>query len=240
MSDLRADLEASATRRVCAWGIYTYRRSAPAREQFGSPAVSCPPGAPGNLAGVTSFAPNSFTNQAQARNPAMASTELRLASLRYLWSSASQHMATPELSRVLLLELDRRAAAHDETPIPAKARQRCCGKCFLPLAPGFNARATQVKHPRRPAARRWSLHVQCQACGHANIFAMATPASSRATSLPSSAPPAPAKPSKGRKPTVPQSVKSKRPKREAAPPATASTSAAEASSFFGFDFVPLT
>ena len=165
--------------------------------------------------------------------------------LRFLWSSAtSLHPSAPDLSRVLLLGLDRRAAA-SSTPLPARARQRCCGACFAPLAPGVNAHVTSMKHGRRPAARRRTIRVRCDACGHVGSFDCAEPPSSRATSASAAAATtterAPPKPNKSRNPGVgaPEPPKRKRPKVAAQPAPAAATATSESTPFFGFDFVPL-
>jgi RNase P subunit RPR2 len=153
--------------------------------------------------------------------------------LRYLWSSAQQHPGMPDLQRILLLGLDR-LAAHDEAPLPNRARQRCCGKCFVPLVPGFNSRVTQSRHPRRPSARRCVFRVHCESCGHANAFPKVAPPSSRSSSKPPATAPSP-KSTKSRKPASPILPSKKR----RVQPAPAPAPAPAGDGFFGFDFVPL-
>ena len=153
--------------------------------------------------------------------------------LRYLWSSAQQHPGMPDLQRILLLGLDR-LAAHDEAPLPNRARQRCCGKCFVPLVPGFNSRVTQSRHPRRPSARRCVFRVHCESCGHANAFPKAALPSSRSSSKPPATAPS-SKPTKSRKPATPVPPSKKR----RVQPAPAPAPAPAGDGFFGFDFVPL-
>ena len=153
--------------------------------------------------------------------------------LRYLWSSAQQHPGMPDLQRILLLGLDR-LAAHDEAPLPNRARQRSCGKCFVPLVPGFNSHVTQSRHPRRPPARRCVFRVHCESCGHANAFPKAAPPSSRSSSKPPATAPSP-KSTKSRKPASPILPSKKR--RVQPTPAPAPAPAGDG--FFGFDFVPL-
>ena len=111
--------------------------------------------------------------------------ELRTSRLAYLWSSATAHLEAPDLSRLLLLSLDARVAT-EHTAVPTKARQRWCGTCFIPLAPGINCRVTQKKHPRRLSARRRSLRILCESCGTSALFPMPPPPSCRASSESSS------------------------------------------------------
>ena len=153
--------------------------------------------------------------------------------LRYLWSSAQKHPGMPDLQRILLLGLDR-LAAHDEAPLPNRARQRCCGKCFVPLVPGFNSHVTQSRHPRRPPARRCVFRVHCESCGHANAFPKAALPSSRSSSKPPATAPS-SKPTKSRKPATPVPPSKKR----RVQPAPAPAPAPAGDGFFGFDFVPL-
>ena len=153
--------------------------------------------------------------------------------LRYLWSSAQQYPGMPDLQRILLLGLDR-LAAHDEAPLPNRARQRCCGKCFVPLVPGFNSHVTQSRHPRRPPARRCVFRVHCESCGHANAFPKAALPSSRSSSKPPATAPS-SKPTKSRKPATPVPPSKKR----RVQPAPAPAPAPAGDGFFGFDFVPL-
>ena len=100
--------------------------------------------------------------------------------LAYLWQSANTHLhEAPELSRLLVQQM-MTLAAQKKVPIPGRALHRVCGRCFTLLAPGFDCRVTQLTHPRRPAARRRSLQVHCEHCGHKSVFAAPARASSRA------------------------------------------------------------
>ena len=172
--------------------------------------------------------------------------ELRTSRLAYLWSSATAHLEAPDLSRLLLLSLDARVAT-EHTAVPTKARQRWCGTCFIPLAPGINCRVTQKKHPRRLSARRRSLRILCESCGTSALFPMPPPPSCRASSESSSlatrprAEKARSRPQAGFDPPPSKRKRSKQTAlRNVQPAAACSTDSGSGStSFFGFDFVPL-
>ena len=175
----------------------------------------------------------------------------REARQRYLWTSSQQHPDAPALSRVLLFALDR-LVAHDKTPLPTRARQRCCGACLLPLMPGVNCRVFESKHARRPATRRRSVRIRCDSCAHVTSFPIPAKPSSRSEGLPASSSVSAVpktkqpKPSKGRRPEAPaaavqRDAKRRRSQQQLAasamptePPSTSSDT------LFGFDFVPLT
>ena len=100
--------------------------------------------------------------------------------LAYLWQSANSHLhEAPELSRLLIQQM-MTLAARKKMPVPGRALHRVCGKCFTLLAPGFDCRVAQIAHPRRPPARRRSLQVHCEHCGHKSVFPAPPRVSSRA------------------------------------------------------------
>ena len=162
-------------------------------------------------------------------------SRLRTERQRFLWTSSQQHAMAPALARLLLHGLDR-SSTDEQAPLPLRAIQRCCGGCLSPLAPGFNCRITQAVHLRRPAARRRTLRVHCERCGHVGEF----PLLPRPRSRTAGQHPDPPKAPQGRKPEAPaaQHAKRKRPTQPSrAPVATTEMSAGD--SLFGFDFVPL-
>ena len=185
---------------------------------------------------------------------------MREARLRYLWSSSQQQQqaGAPALSRVLLHGLDQLLAGQDgktATALPSRAAQRLCGACFTLLVPGVNCRVTDAVHKRRPAARRRSLRIACDGCGHVSEFPMAAKPSGRsqavAASAPASAPAVAAPPKKKKKKKLSEAEAAAEAQREAkrkrtagqlrrVEAATATTAAKSADDgLFGFDFVPL-
>jgi RNase P subunit RPR2 len=165
-------------------------------------------------------------------------TALREERQRFLWSSSQQHIEAPALSRVLLHALDR-ATVRDQTPLPPRALQRCCSKCLSLLAPGFNCHVTEKSHPHRPSARRRSMRVHCESCGHVTTFVMPAKPSSRIAEghAPSAAP----SKQKARKPEkAEKSVEQKASKRKRVTrPIVAPVPEPSGDTLFGFDFVPL-
>ena len=168
----------------------------------------------------------------------------------YLYSSAqSALLHSPALARVLLVGLDELTAngGDAQPPLPARAVQRACAKCFSPLVPGFSCRVTSKRHPRRPAARRHSLRIVCERCGHASLFAMPAPASARAAIAEADLAPAAARagkapapaPGKKRAPSAPAPAAAKPRRKAVAPTRPAAPPPASADTLFGFDFVPL-
>ena len=173
-----------------------------------------------------------------------------LAAQRFLWASCQRAVrddGASALSRVLLV-----AARAKPRALPERATQHCCKWCFSLLVPGKNCAVGQAKHPHRKAARRRTLRVQCQTCGHATHLPMPPPPSAR-EAVPEEAAAVAAKPSQ-----QPQQQKKSGKRAASAPPPPAAASKNDKSArkkpkptlttepekppgdaLFGFDFVPL-
>lgn len=173
--------------------------------------------------------------------------EMSSASQSFLWSSAQRALSegAPELSRVLLLALDERAA-REKTPLPTRVTQRMCMHCFTVLVPGVNSSVRQVKHPKRPVARRRALVVRCTGCGNSAEFPMEPSPSARAaiadaagTSAAGTAAAAAAKGNKGKRaaPTSSENDKKKKKLKPITTPAATLTEPKQSAGFYGFNFM---
>ncbi|KAL1519501.1 hypothetical protein AB1Y20_023018 [Prymnesium parvum] len=104
--------------------------------------------------------------------------------LAHLWLSAHAHVReAPELSQLLVQQMVSRAA-REQLALPSRALHRICQRCSSLLVPGLDCSVKQLTHRSRPAARRCSLRVHCERCGHASTFPGAARTSSRAGQQP--------------------------------------------------------
>ena len=172
---------------------------------------------------------------ASAADDAAADKSANTARLCFLLQSAHAHASTaPELSRHLVLELLRLARGAN-MKLPQRLHQRLCGDCGSILVPGVNAHAAVRSRPRKPAARRRRLHVQCLWCDQTQEHALPARNSARSASqAPGASARAPTArsrrgPARGAAPAAPA----------AAPPLAGNAAEGSASGLFGFDFVPV-